>query len=455
MGFKDFAKGIRGKIGQLRRKPEEVRTPEDGMRSVKLSEEAMSILEILSSELGARPAASAESRRAARRIAAEMEKHTDDVTLTSGRIYPSVGRSMVFFSYLFYLASSIFLLSGLPYLSLAVIACYLYALYGEIARGRGWLRMLMGTDEAANVHAVIEPEGEAEHTIIFSAHHDSAPVSKEKDGLFWKISSWKPLQLLSFSLLSVTALISFISEIVRGVFWRFNLPPWPLAVLLALASCGSALSFASFDRKAPEYSPGAGDDLSGVAAVIALLSHFSRESSAGRGLKRTRLVFASFDGEECGTAGSRLWYRDNAYLLVDPVNLNFDGLYSEDDLVFLSSDGNGLVSLSSSLASRCSSIASSMGYRIPVGRLGFLGGETDAASAALSSIEATTLSGMAPGTETPAHTAGDTPDKVSEEALSRAIAVAIRLASDIDGREEKADEPSLLLGDRKYKLSRY
>ena len=48
-----------------------------------------------------------------------------------------------------------------------------------------------------------------------------------------------------------------------------------------------------------------------------------------------------------------------------------------------------------------------------------------AASAALASVEATTLSGMPPGKESPAHTEEDTPDKVSEETLSRAIAIGI------------------------------
>ena len=97
-----------------------------------------------------------------------------------------------------------------------------------------------------------------------------------------------------------------------------------------------------------------------------------------------------------------------------------------------------------------------MGYRIPVGRIGIFGGETDAASAASASLEAVTLTAMAPGIQTPAHSADDTVDKVSEEALSRAIAIAIRLAGEIDGkRQEGAEESALLSPDRKYKLSRY
>ena len=455
MGIKNLIGNIKGRIGGLRGKGKpEVRAIEDGTKAVKLSEEAFSLVDALSKELGARPAATVESRRAARRIASEMEKYTDDVTLTSGRIYPFAGKGMMLFLYVFSLISSIFTFSGLPYLSLVVILLYLYAFYGEISKEGGWLRTFMRTDEAANVHAVIESEDEAERTVIFSAHHDSAPVRKKKEGRFWDIASWKYMPAASFASIALTSLIAVITEIMNGVFWGFNLPSLPALLLLLLSLAASAVSFIAYDRIEEEYSPGAGDNLSGVSVVLALLSHFSKEKNAGRGLRKTRLVFVSFDGEECGREGSKLWYRDNAYLLQNAVNLNFDGLYREDDLAFLTMDGNGFVSLSSSLAFHCSAIASSMGYRTRTGKLGFLAGETDAASAALASVEATTLTAMAPGTSTPAHSAEDTPDKVSEEALSRAIAIGIRLAEE-DGRKEEAKEDTVFSGDRKYKLSRY
>ena len=454
MGIKDLVKDLRDRVDGLRKRGRtEVRSIEDGTKTVKLSEEASDLLGTLSSELGPRPAASLESRRAARRIASEMEKHTDDVTLTSGRIYPYIGKGMMLFLYVFTLFSLIFAFAGLPYISLLAAALYLYALYGEIAKDGGWLRAFMRTGEAANVHAVIESEEEAERTIIFSAHHDSAPIRKEREGKFWRLASWRYLQPASFALAVAASAFAVVSELIRGVFWGFNLPSLSIALLLLLSLASSIVSFIAFDMKEGEYSVGAGDNLSGVSVVITLLSHFAKEKKEGRGLKKTRLIFVSFDGEECGRAGSRLWYRDNVYLLHRAENLNFDGLYDEDDLVFLAMDGNGFVPLSSSFASRCSALAASMGYKVGIGRIGLLGGETDAASAALASVEATTLSGMPPGKESPAHTEEDTPDKVSEETLSRAIAIGIRVAEEEKEGERKEDSP--FSGDRKYKLSRY
>ena len=456
-GLRNLAKAVREKIDSLGRKgQEEERSIEEGTKAVRLSDQALSLLNTLSSELGPRPAASPDSRRAARRIGSEMERSEKDVVLTTARVYPRAARGMLLFSYLFLLLSSMLTLVGLPYLSLLLIGAYILALYGEIKGDGGWLRCFMRSDEATNVHAVIEPEGDVRATLVFSAHHDCAMIRRKGEGRIGRIASSAYLQPASFALMALSSLISLVAEIAGGVFWGFNFPTIPVIILQLVSIAASALSFSYINLGDEEYSPGAGDDLSGVSVVTTLLSHFSKEKREGHALRGTRLVFVSFDGEECGRCGSRIWYHDNAYLVENGYNLNFDGLYGEEDLVFLSRDGNGFIPLSESLASRCSSIASSMGYRIPVGRIGVFGGETDAASAADASLEAVTLTAMAPGTLTPAHSMDDTADKVSEEALSRAIAIAIRLAEEIDGKkEEREEEPALLSAERKYKLSRY
>ena len=456
-GLRDIARTIRQKIDSFGNKGKgDERSVEEGTKAVRLSDQALLLLSQLFSELGPRPAASASSRHAARRIGTEMEKSERDVIFTTSRVYPRARKGMLLFSYLFLIISAMLTLVGLPYLSLLVIGAYVFAFYQEMFGDGGWLRCFMRTDEAANVHVSIEPEEDVRSTIVFSAHHDSARIRREAEGRVGRFASLPFLQPACLALAAVASFISAIVEISGGIFWRFNFPPVPVILLLLVSLGISALSFSYINSVEEEYSPGAGDDLSGVSVVVTLLSHFSRERKEGRRMRNTRLIFVSFDGEECGRCGSRSWYHDNGYLIENGYNLNFDGLYGEDDLAFLSSDGNGLVSLSGSLASRCSSIASAMGYRIPVGRMGPLGGETDAASAASASLEATTLTSMASGSRTPAHSEEDTPDKVSEEALSRAIAIAIRLAEDIDGRkQDKQEDAAILLSERKYKLSRY
>ena len=97
-----------------------------------------------------------------------------------------------------------------------------------------------------------------------------------------------------------------------------------------------------------------------------------------------------------------------------------------------------------------------MGYKVQTGRLGFLGGATDAVSAARHGIEATTLTSMASGKEIPAHTAEDTPEKVSQEALSIALSTAIKLVEETDRKETVSESSTgLFESGKKYRLSRY
>ena len=66
------------------------------------------------------------------------------------------------------------------------------------------------------------------------------------------------------------------------------------------------------------------------------------------------------------------------------------------------------------------------------------------------------MTSMADGKEGISHTAEDTPDKVSPEALSIAMSVAIKLVDDAERKDENdGASASLLDNGRKYRLSRY
>ena len=456
-----MGRGIKGIIGRLRdsvrklsgRNVEEG-SPAEEVHAPRLSDEAAELLQSLCGDLGPRPAASEMSAKAAERIRDEFLSFTDDAAITSGSIVPERRRWMLLSLMVSAVLVLAFSIAGLPYLAMIPGLMYLYAFFSSFRRRSSFLDRLFPSSEAVSVHAVIEPYGSVERTLVLSAHHDSAPVQGKRSGFLSRFSDQGAA--ISFAVLLASAAMQCIAELFQGRFLRPNMPPL-LFLLVSVASfAAAAVSFISVYCSDERYSPGAGDNLSGVAAIAALGRHFSREKKSGRGLGTTRLVFVSFDGEECGAAGSRVWIEENRDLLLNPVMLNFDGLYKPEDLVFLSSDGNGFIPLSSELAARCSALSDDMGYRIPVVRIGLFGGETDAAAAACAGIPATTLTAAAPGTETPAHTDDDTPDKVSPEALSRAISIAIKLAASIDRKAaEKKDDSGLFSDGRKYRLSRY
>lgn len=423
---------------------------------IRLSDEAMAFIRTFTAEHPERRAASEDSKNAARRIFSLFREYAgDDAVITTCRIAPFRHKSMVIAAAVSSAIIFLLIIAGLPLVAIAVSVFYLIQLRNELTKKPNRLRKFFMTSEAYNVHAVAEPEGECRNTVILTAHHDSAEIRKKESGVKGFASSLVPL-VVSFSALSVISLISLILEVAGGRLLAFNLPSIPVAILSVIFIAPSISAVFHLKSYTGKYSPGAGDNASGLAVVSTLLHYYSKERSEGRPLSSTRLVFASFDGEECGTAGSLGWFSSNTHLLAEKSYvLNFDGLYREEDMVFLARDGNGLIPLSFPLASRCSRIASSMGYHIGVGKLGFLGGETDAASASAMGIPAVTLTSMAPGTDTPAHSEDDTCDKISEEAIAEAISIAIKLVSEIDEEDKKPSSGSYLDSGKHYKLSKY
>lgn len=453
--FGAFASRLKETVARIKDRKNVVAQEEtEEVPPIRLSDEAMAFIRTFSADgEGGRKAASEESRSFARKIAAEFRNFAD-TTITTLRISPDVEKAMTVIASVFSLSMFLLINMGVPYLAVAFSMFYIVQFYNELTKGKNRFRRFFMTAEASNVHAVIEPEGECTHTVVFTSHHDTAEIRRKEEGIKGILSSLLPL-VVSYASLSLLSLIMVVVETAGGRLLAFNRSPLVVFILSLILLLPSVSAYFHLKSYTGRFAPGAGDNLSGLAVVRTLLHYFSREKKEGRGLSSVRLVFASFDGEECGTAGSLGWFGSNSHLLTDPLVINFDGIYKEDDLVFLVKDGNGLIPLSFSLASRCSRTASSMGYRMGVGKLGFLGGETDAASAAVQGIPAVTLTSMAPGTDTPAHTEEDTPDKVSEEAVSRAISVAIKLVAEVDGADDKGKGNDYLGSGRRYKISKY
>jgi hypothetical protein len=101
----------------------------------------------------------------------------------------------------------------------------------------------------------------------------------------------------------------------------------------------------------------------------------------------------------------------------------------------LSSDINGSVQLSKSLAERCQRLLAGNDVQAPVKPIAFLTGGTDAGEIARGGAEATSLVGMPWGNSDRAsvyHTPADVLEAVDKLAVSRAIQLALDLADDLD-----------------------
>ena len=444
------------KIGKLfKRKPKETGAiearpdviSEDVLSSRNLARIAYENIERLASQEGGRPAGSRESRRMASLIASMYEELGLEAKLNEfhvlkdlGKVWPRVAVVSMFLSILL-------MLVGLPYIALLVLVLSGVFCYFDGVVGRDLFPFLRKKGKGANVEVVLEPKGEVSQTIVFSAHHDSAPLFRNpgyrKDVIYF--------MAIMVVLLVLSLGFSF-WEIASGCFFRPGITGILGWILLVIATALAVPAVKIWNLYSDRFSPGVGDNLSGEGVNLALARYFTN-----RNLKTTRLVFTSFDSEETGHQGARDYFASTD-LPLDTEILNIDGLYEKDELCFLSLDGNGSVKLSDYLSSELVHLGKVLGYSYKTGKLPFLGGSTDAMEAARKGYRATTLTSMHPDATTPAHTEDDTIEAIDKETLESVIQLMIRHVTDLDDRnsgDKTEEEKSFIDPDRRYKLSIY
>ena len=330
----------------------------------------------------------------------------------------------------------VLMLVGLPWLSLLLFLGFGWYTMRELYLYRPFPRKNRCNAEGVNVHGVLEPKEEVLHTLIFSAHHDSAPLHRYNQ-LEWV--SYARNVLLPVGLFIVSgflALVQVFSELLARVLFLPNVPSLANLILLLFLLGATPLLLPLRSMYEKEGSPGSGDNLVSVGMTVQLARYFHWRKDCGKPLSHTRLVFCSFDGEEAALQGSRHWFSTMASAFIDPVVLNFDSVYYGDKITFLEKDVNGTQPLDASLARRCTEIAHAMGYESRSESIPRLWGGTDAAEASRCGISATTLTAVAwddrskPSVQ---HTRNDTVEAVEPGALERALSIAIKLTDMIDG----------------------
>jgi hypothetical protein len=292
--------------------------------------------------------------------------------------------------------------------------------------------------EGKNVVAVLEPEGKAEAQLILSGHHDSAKIfnfyvnrpelysRKVYGGIGSVVLQW---------------LLSIIVAAVSG--WAIGTPVFGFDLLRLLAGlaflAALPLVLPLWDFAADEGTPGAGDNMAATAIALEIFKEFAERSKAGKGLKRTRLVFASFDAEEAGLRGARAFARrrKEEFDALPSYGYNMDCVYNIEDLRILTSDLNNFVKLDGWAAQRLAALAADEGIKAPKAPLAFLTGGTDAAELQAAGARAASLVAMSWSNESRAnayHTPADTIDAVDPAAVEALIRLGIRFAEDIDGK---------------------
>lgn len=255
-----------------------------------------------------------------------------------------------------------------------------------------WLRRLLPAGTGVNVVARVPAAGERRRTVVLVAHHDAAHT-----GLIWHPKLVRAARGGSFATLPFVAL-------ALAALGRHRVARPILAASIALT--------VEVARGATV--PGASDNATGVAAVVALVEQYAREPLEGTE------VIAVFPGcEESGMGGMRAWL-DSAGL--DPGSTLVVGLdtLGAGEPVLVSGEGPPrTVRYREADLARVDHAADAAGLPRPARQR--IGGWTDPVLALFAGLPAISLVSMRDGAFTNYHLPTDTADRVDWTSVHRCL----------------------------------
>ena len=186
--------------------------------------------------------------------------------------------------------------------ALALLA--LAGLVSEQMTGRSWLTWFLTRRPSANVGAHLPAAGDARRRVVLCAHYDT-----QRAGLIWNRFTMTvvapvlarmpgPLRTPLFPL--TAGLVVQVLFGLAAVTWPAALPVGPIAVALLVGYGGAGLLLGEWAVR--PYVPGASDNGTGVAAVLALAERWMADPVSG-----TELVVLLTGCEETGLLGATAW----------------------------------------------------------------------------------------------------------------------------------------------------
>jgi aminopeptidase YwaD len=358
---------------------------------------------------------------------ADLEPFTTHPTAFMGSLQLS---ALVYFASVGFLHLNMLHLAAICFLFIGLIGIFEFAYYRE------FMDWLFPRKTCANLIAKLEPEEKAVQQIILSGHHDSA----QESGL---LRRWQQLYALKI------VMVDFFNTVGLVFSWLWVFYPIGSEKTAAFAhyptwflTFGILFVLSRLFVVSKRGTPGAGDNLIVSAMLPELANMFVNRDCPGKSmLRRTRLIFLSFDAEESGLRGSKEFARRHRTELqsLPTYMLNIDCVYNVNEVQFLTTDINNTRHLSRELAEKCARLAGDAGYPQKLNRMPFGGGGTDAAPLVRVGVKATTLVAMPVGLIRDGlvyHTLRDTVDAIEIEAVEACLHIAHDLVLDIDRNED-------------------
>jgi Peptidase family M28 len=263
-----------------------------------------------------------------------------------------------------------------------------------------WLRHALPAGEGANIVARVPARGESRRTLVLVAHHDAANT-----GFMWRHPAlWGPRRSRDV-----------VPPIAGGSELGLALVALGLRRLGRLQLAVSLL--AALDVARSPTVPGASDNATGVAAVIALVERYVREPLDG-----TEVIALIPGCEESGMGGMAAWLRAQSLDPARTLVLGLDTLGAGEPAV--------LVAEGPPLRRRYRREDLEWADRgaphagLPRPRRFTIGGWTDPVLALMRGLPAISLVSVRDGGFTNYHLPTDTPDRVDWDSVERCVRLA-------------------------------
>jgi len=308
------------------------------------------------------------------------------------------------------------------YLPVAPWAPWLYvAVFSVVPRLMRRLRRL-GRKGATgyNLVATLPAEGEATRRLILCAHHDTARASRIPHPKVGELARTL-MRLWPFAALGLGVLgLARVLDVLLG-----PVAPWgvwqALRVVLAVALglWGVFLLVYQALAQSRKFSPGANDNGSGVAVLLAATEALAREP-----LAQTQVDIIFFSAEESGLIGSAAYVKEHRGRLNGAAVLNLDMVGSGERLTYVS--GGGLFP-----PRRTTRWLNALLRKVRPEMRGrwYWMGSSDFASFLAKKVAATSLEASGKGRENVYHTERDTMDFIEPALLDEAARLVVDFAA--------------------------
>jgi aminopeptidase YwaD len=388
-----------------------------------LVKQSLAFVDKIIKKTGPRLTGTKATLKAAKIIQSELKQSCDSVKIESFNVRPKSFLGFIQVTVALYFIASVLIFFKLVewgtifFILASGVMLTQFIFYWEV------LDPFYSKKKGYNVYGTLEPAGSATQQIIISGHHDSAYEFRYMTHIP-KIYGIRIL-LVSFSLAfsTILTIVWSIIKLTSGIM------PFYADVLRysLIVSWLWVIPFYYFSKN--KGTPGAGDNLISVGIAITLAKFFGERRKKGISLlEHTRLIFISFDAEECGLRGSRKYVKTHKEELksIPTYVINADSIYNADKIRFVANDINSIQPLSKDLTQDLQKVATELGYATSIVNIIPGAGATDAASFAQQGIKAASILAMPTAMNEKHgvyHTQKDTIDSIEPEAVNRVLRI--------------------------------